>query len=188
MAKMKLLCEVLWAMIQVIIDVWASPSQRRHGSGRSPANQAAAKTNATKIMTCCPVTSNWGLSLTALRLRFQPCLATGSKNGSPFFQVWGLSPLSRLLPIDNVKRLPYDHTNQRTPLVRSITAELATWNKVVLAACKTLASRVFVLDARAVFGSSNGSAAPNESPLTPAAPYRIAAALKGCPSTRCAPS
>ena len=79
------------------------------GSGRSPANQAAAKSNDTNRTTCCPVTSNWGLSLTALRLRFQPCLAymgLQSSNGSPFFQVWGLSPLSRLLPIDNVKRLP----------------------------------------------------------------------------------
>ena len=129
------------------VDGKDEPSLCHHGSGRSPANQAAAKTNATKMITCCPVTSNWGLSLTALRLRFQPCLAYGSSNGSPFFQVRGLSPLSRLLPIDNVKSV------YPTTTLIPVSTQRGLHLKLRLASgSKTLASRVFVrLDARAAF-------------------------------------
>ena len=44
------------------VDGKDEPSLCHHGSGRSPANHAAAKTNATNRSTCCPVTSKFGPS------------------------------------------------------------------------------------------------------------------------------
>ena len=87
------------------VDGKDEPSLCHHGSGRSPANQAAAKTNATKMITCCPVTSNCGPSLeTALRLRFLN--VDGWLDSELKSKTLSLSPLSRLLPIDNVKVYP----------------------------------------------------------------------------------
>ena len=42
-----------------------------YGSGRSPENHAAAKTNATKMTTCCPVISNVGPSPEPMRTRLR---------------------------------------------------------------------------------------------------------------------
>ena len=50
-----------------------------------------------------------------------------------------LSPLSRLLPIDNVKRLPYDHSNHEGRWYDRLRRQET---KVELAVCKTLANQI----------------------------------------------